>query len=294
LTGTFYLKDDVMHDKRPSRTAYKVALNILSLGAKPGMAEALPSGIVDATEKLLIASGAAGAKTVRWYRSPRMVFVFEAFDWMMPGQFEAFAHRKAFCERQVREGIAAGAAQVLVLGAGYDTMGWRLAPEFPNVDFFEIDHPATACLKAKGIGEMGPRPNLHLIAEDLGKRKLVDVLTDDKNWDMCASTTIVAEGLLQYLPSQAVCDLFTQCASIAADTRIAFTYIPAREDGQPDAGPQTRLVMWLLKVGGEPWFWSVRPEELGQFLEASGWTNSPELVGATGKHGVELYAVATK
>jgi len=28
---------------------------------------------------------------------------------MMPGQFEAFAHRKAFCERQVRETIAAGA-----------------------------------------------------------------------------------------------------------------------------------------------------------------------------------------
>jgi methyltransferase (TIGR00027 family) len=294
LTGTFYLKDDVMHDKRPSRTAYKVALNILSLGAKPGMAEALPSGIVDATEKLLIASGAAGAKTVRWYRSPRMVFVFEAFDWMMPGQFEAFAHRKAFCERQVREGIAAGAAQVLVLGAGYDTMGWRLAPEFPNVDFFEIDHPATACLKAKGMGKMGPRPNLHLISEDLGKRKLVDILTDDENWDLCASTTIVAEGLLQYLPYQAVRDLFTQCASIAADTRIAFTYIPTREDGRPDVGPWTGLVLWLLKVGGEPWLWSIRPEEVGQFLETSGWTNAPELVGADGKHGVELFAVATK
>lgn len=66
---------------------------------------------------------------------------------MMPGQFVAFAHRKAFCERQVREGIGAGASQVLVLGAGYDTMGWRLAPEFSGVSFFEIDHPATARLK---------------------------------------------------------------------------------------------------------------------------------------------------
>jgi len=283
-----------MHDERPSRTAYKVALNILTLGAKPGMAEVLPPGIVDATEKLLIVSGAAGAKIVRWSRSPRMVFVYEAFDWMMPGQFEAFAHRKAFCERQVREGIAAGAAQVLVLGAGYDTMGWRLAPEFPNVDFFEIDHPATARIKAKGIEEMGSQPNLHLIAEDLGKRKLVGVLTEDKDWDLGASTTIVAEGLLQYLPSQAVRDLFTQCALIAAESRIAFTYIPTREDGRPDAGPRTGLVLWFLKIGGESWLWSISPEELGQFLKASGWTNAPELVGATGNHGVELYAMATK
>jgi O-methyltransferase involved in polyketide biosynthesis len=63
---------------------------------------------------------------------------------MMRGQFEAFGHRKAFCERQVREGIGAGAAQILVLGAGYDTLGWWLAPEFKSVNFFEIDHPATA------------------------------------------------------------------------------------------------------------------------------------------------------
>ncbi|MFC1859675.1 class I SAM-dependent methyltransferase [Thermodesulfobacteriota bacterium] len=283
-----------MREGTPSKTARKVALNIVTLGAKPRMEEVLPPGIVETTAELLVASGAAAATVVRWSRSSRMVFVYEAFDWMMPGQFEAFAHRKAFCERQVREGIAAGAAQVLVLGAGYDTMGWRLAPEFPNVNFFEIDHPATACLKAKGIEEMGPRPNLHLIAEDLGKRKLVDVHTDDEDWDLCASTAIVAEGLLQYLPSQAVRDLFTQCASIAADSRIAFTYIPTREDGRPDAGPWTGLVLWLLKVGGEPWLWSVPLEELGQFLEASGWTNVPELVEATGKHGVELYAVATK
>jgi len=283
-----------MHDERASRTAYKVALNILALGSTPGMAEVLPSGIVDATEKLLTTSGAAGAKTVRWHRSPRMAYVYRAFDWMLPGQFEAFAHRKAFCERQVREGIAAGAGQILVLGAGYDTMGWRLAPEFPNVDFFEIDHPATACLKAKGIEEMGPRPNLHLIAEDLGKRKLVDVLTEDEDWGLCASTTIVAEGLLQYLPAQSVRDLFTQCAAIATDSRIAFTYIPTREDGRPDAGPRTGLVLWFLKVGGEPWLWSIRPEELGRFLNTSGWTNAPELAGATGKQGVELHAVATK
>ena len=156
-----------MHKGKPSRTAYKVAVNVVTLGAKPGMNEVLPPGIVDATEDLLVASGVARTGTVRWARSQRAVAIYEALDWMLPGQFEAFAHRKAFCERQVRDGIAAGAEQILVLGAGYDTLGWRLTPEFPGVSFFEIDHPATAGVKARGIEAMGRRDNLHLIAEDL-------------------------------------------------------------------------------------------------------------------------------
>ena len=264
-----------MHKQKPSKTAYKVALNILTLEANPDMAGVLPTGIADATEQLLIASGAARAKAVRWARSQRMARFYYAFDWMMPGQFEAFAHRKTFCERQVRESIGAGTSQILVLGAGYDTMGWRMAPEFPHINFFEIDHPATTALKLRGIEEMGQRGNLHLIAADLGQNRLVDVLANNKNWSQTAQTTIIAEGLLQYLRPEAVEDLFTQCASIADDSRMAFTYIPTRSDGRPDAGPWTGFILWLLNIGGEPWLWSVRPEKLGLFLETVGWGCNP-------------------
>jgi hypothetical protein len=161
-----------MHKDRPSMTARKVALNIVTLGSKEGMEKILPPGLVDSTAEMLVASGAVGPRTILVARSRRIVSVYEWFDWMLPGQFVAFAHRKAFCERQVRDGITRGASQVLVLGAGYDTMGWRLAPEFPDVNFFEIDHPTTARLKAIGVESMGRRDNLYLIAEDLGKRKL--------------------------------------------------------------------------------------------------------------------------
>ena len=284
-----------MRKDKPSRTAYKVALNVVTLGAKPGMDRFLPPGTVQATEKLLVASGAAEARTVRWSRSQRMVSVYEAFDWMLPGQFEAFAHRKAFCERQVRDGIGAGATQILVLGAGYDTMGWRLAPEFSGVNFFEIDHPATARLKDRGIDAMGRRKNLCLIAEDLGKRELVDVLKTNNSWDQSARTVIVAEGLVMYLPPEAVLDLFCQCAVVSGvGSRIAFSYIPTGADGRPDAGRWTGLMLWLQKVVGEPWTWSIRPEELGLFLEETGWTIALDQVETARKHGVEFYAVATK
>jgi methyltransferase (TIGR00027 family) len=255
----------------------------------------LPPGIVQATETLLVASGVAGARTVRWARSQRAVSVYEAFDWMLPGQFEAFAHRKTFCERQVRAGIGGGATQVLVLGAGYDTLGWRLAAEFSGVNFFEIDHPATARLKTRGIQAMGPRDNLCLIAEDLGERKLVEVLKSHESWDQSVPTIIVAEGLVMYLPPEAVRDLFCQCAEIVGvGSRVAFSYIPTGVDGRPDAGRWTGLMLWLQQLIGEPWLWSIRPESLSPFLEETGWTNTPELAGSTDKHGVEFYAVATK
>ena len=282
-----------MRKDKPSRTAYKVALNIVTLGAKPEMDKFLPSGIVEVTEKLLIASGAAGVRTLRWARSQRMVSVYEAFDWMLPGQFEAFAHRKAFCERQVRDGIGTGANQILVLGAGYDTMAWRLAPQFSEVNFFEIDHPATSRLKGSGIETMGRRNNLCLIAEDLGKRNLVDVLETNNSWDQSARTVILAEGLVMYLTPQAVRDLFCQCAEVTGvGSRIAFSYIPTGTDGRPDAGRWTSLMLWLQKIAGEPWLWSIHPEELGPFLAETEWSSVPELAGTTDKHGVEYYAVA--
>ena len=284
-----------MREDRPSRTAYKVALNILTLGMKPEMEGVLPAGIVDATERLLIASGAASASVVRWHRWPIMVSIYEAFDCMLLGQFEAFAHRKAFCEQQVRDGIEAGATQILALGAGYDTMGWRLAPEFPEVKFFEIDHPATARLKANGIKEMGQYDNLHLISEDLGKRKLVDVLISHKSWDQEAQVVIIAEGLLMYLPTPAVGDLFKQCAVISGvGTRIAFTYIGKGSDGRPDAGCCTGFLLWTLKVNGEPWLWSIQPEQIGRVLKENGWTYAPELVGEVNKRGVEFFGTAKK
>ena len=284
-----------MNKNTPSKTARKVALNIVTLGAKPGMDKVLPPNISETTAKLLVASGAISEKVGRLARSPKMVAVYEAFDWMMPGQFEAFAQRKAFCERQVRDGIVGGATQILVLGAGYDTMGWRLAPEFANVNFFEIDHPATASLKATGIEAMGRRDNLYLIKEDLSKEKLLDVLEADYSWDSKKQTVIVAEGLLQYLPPEAVDNLFKQCSAIAGPgSRIAFTYIATGANGRPDAGPWTSLALWILKITGEPWIWSMQLEKLGGFLKDTGWTNAPELVGATNKYGVEYQGVATK
>jgi hypothetical protein len=53
-------------------------------------------------------------------------------------------------------------------------------------------------------------------------------------------------------------------------------------------------MLWLQKAAGEPWTWSIRPEELGSFLEETGWRYVPEQVETARKRGVEFFAVATK
>lgn len=283
-----------MKSDRPSRTARKVALNILALGAKPEMQDILPDGIVDATARLLVAAGVVGEGAVRFARSRAAVAIYEAFDWMMPGQFEAFGHRKAFCERTVRDGIAAGAIQVLVLGAGYDTLGWRLAPEFHGVRFVEIDSPATGERKAMGIAGLGPRDNLRLIRADLASRTLVDVLAAVDDWVDAAPSVVIAEGLTPYLPPEAVRDLFLQCGrATGAGSRFAFTYIGAGDDGRPDAGRWTGLLLWILEASGEPWLWSIRPDALPSFLEEVGWSCSDaDRPDESRVRGIEHYQVA--
>ena len=284
-----------MRKDKPSRTAYKVAMNILTLGEKPGMDVYFPPGVLETTAELLVASNAAGKRSVQWARSKRMLAVYEALDWMLPGQFEAFAHRKAFCEHHVREGIALGASQILVLGAGYDTLSWRLSAEFPEVKFFEIDHPATVSLKARGVDAMGLQPNLFLIAEDLGERDLIDVLAENPNWYQNATSVMIAEGLVMYLMPESVKRLFDQCAASAGmGSRIAFSYIPTGTDGRLDAGPRTGMMLWLQKVGGEPWLWSILPEDLGSFLEETSWKINGDHQWAARKFGVEYFVAAER
>lgn len=281
--------------EKPSRTAYKVALNVITLGSKPEMDQVLPEGIVSATEMLLIKSGIIGDKAAAFSRSKWAVSIYEAFDWLLPGQFEAFAHRKAFCENHVREGIRAGAEQVLVLGAGYDTLGWRLAPLFPRVGFFEIDHPATARLKAKGIEAMSRPENLHLIAEDLGVKQLSLILEQNDIWCLDGKTVIIAEGLVMYLRPESVRNLFEECGCVAGQgSRIVFSYIPMGKNRRPDVGRCTGVMLWLQKLAGEPWLWSIYPEDLALFLEDTGWVENVDQQRSKHKHGVEYFAVGVK
>ena len=243
---------------KPSQTALKVALNIIALENVEKMKEVLPEGIVDKTVQLLINSNATNLRRIEKHQSPKIVNLYKKFDWLLPGQFEAMGYRKAAFETAVRDAIKNGALQVLVLGSG--------------VKFFEIDHPDTAIYKTEGVDKLGKANNHFILHEDLSKKQLRDVLDKYEYWEKNAKSIITAEGLLQYLPPSSVSELFEQCKIISGNgSKIAFTYVGQAANGKPDAGPKSKLMLWILKTFGEAWLWSTKENDLRKLLFSNDW-----------------------
>jgi O-methyltransferase involved in polyketide biosynthesis len=241
---------------------------LAKLSVKDDWAQRLPPGLVEVTERLLLASGSPGygPRLVRVSRRPWMIRVYQIQDRMMPGQWEGFGHRKVFIQQQVEAAIEQGARQVLVVGAGFDTLCLRLAPQNSHVQFFEVDHPATSAAKARGIALEGQRGNMIQIAADL-------------------SEMLVVEGLLQYLTDDEVRGLFGGAAACTPPgSRIAFTH------GIPG---ERKLLSTLVRLVGEPWKSDVRSEDLPEYIEGTGWAVTSD-VDTDSAHGVERYAVAER
>ena len=246
---------------RVSNTALKVGLVLITLNEKPGWRERLPEGLVDLTERLLLAADVLGygRTAIALSKRPWVVRLSERSERRMPGIFEAIGRRKLFMEQQVRLAIEDGATQVLVLGAGFDTLCLRLAPRYPDVRFFEIDRPATSAAKATGVAEIGQPENMTLVVADLASQSLSTVLPEIDCWASDGQTVVVAEGLLLYLDSDDVRALFLDIADCTgAGSRVAFSYGIA-----VDRYPTTQTMLRLI---GEPWLSSCQPTDLPDYV----------------------------
>ena len=276
-----------MKQGRISQTALKVALGLITLSVKDDWSQRLPPDLVEITERLLLASGSPGygPGLMRMSKQRWMIRVYQFQDRMMPGQWEGFGHRKVFMNQQVEAAIEQGARQVLVLGAGFDTLCLRLAPKYPEVRFVEIDHPSTSVAKARGIEKVGQPENMIQIAADLGERSLPKVLSEDGHWDASQRSVIVAEGLFQYLTDEEVRGLMTDAAACTSPgSRIAFSHaIPG----------DRRLLSALVRLISEPWKSEVRSEDLPSYVDGTGWAMISD-IDDDAEHGVERYGVAER
>ena len=276
-----------MKQGRISQTALKVALSLVTLSVKDDWAQRLPPGLVEVSERLLMASGSPGynARMMRMSKQSWMKRVYQIQDLMMPGQFEGFGHRKIFVQQRVEAGIEQGSQQVLVLGAGFDTLCLRLAPQHSQVQFFEIDHPATSAAKARGVALEGQPANMIQIGADLGEQALSKVLSEDGRWQSSLPSVLTAEGLFQYLSDDEVRGLLSDAASCTSPgSRLVFTHaIPG----------ERRILSILTRLIAEPWKSAVRSEDLPEYVEGTGWTMISD-VDTDLAHGVERYAVAER
>jgi len=181
----------------------------------------------------------------------------------IPGILRHYALRKKCFSRLVREAIADGINQVVILGAGFDVLGLELHEEFKNTQFWEIDHPATQRYKARGVDINALR--FHFVPADLQGSKVDSALLVDFN--PVERTMWIAEGVLMYLPPRVVKEQFETIGRLSAPgSRFAFTFMEPQHDGPIRFRGQTRLVDWWLKRRGEPFSWGINRREIAQFI----------------------------
>ena len=251
-----------------------VAANLALLRGDPALGYLVPPLAEDAGLKFVAEARGRGL-LLRLPRPLLRRLVNGWSNWLLHGIVTHYAVRKRYIEEVARGALAEGGAQLVVIGAGYDTLALRLHREHPSVRFYEVDHPATQRAKRAVIArESLAAPNLTLVAADLGVRALADVLREAPDYDAGARTMFVCEGVLMYLAPADVAALFAAVGAAGAPgSTFAFTFFEPDARGRPNfKGGATRLVDAWLRLVGEPYRWGIARDALPAFLAAAGFT----------------------
>lgn len=184
--------------------------------------------------------------------------------------------RHRYIDDRLGEALAAGAQQVVVLGAGYDARAFRFAEALAGRPVFELDHPATQGRKEKVLQRIArtlppPAVDVRRIAIDFERASLEKKLAA-ADFDPSLPTFFVWEGVSMYLTREAVKRTLASLARLApAGSGIAFdAWFLLDDPGLRSTWH--RLSANLLHLLGEPVTFSLHPEDAGPFLAGLGFT----------------------
>jgi O-methyltransferase involved in polyketide biosynthesis len=211
-------------------------------------------------DRYLAAAAASRALAPLWWALERAT---------LPGIIAHYARRKLTIEMHVRAAFATGNySHLYVLGAGFDTLALRLAPEFPHVQFIEIDHPATQAVKREALATQAPHSqNVSFQAADLSNAPLTPLFGNNE-----ARRLTIAEGLLMYLNAARVTEI-VQAALMGnqgASNTMCFSYMEQRDNLPAGFRPRSRLIDLWLKLKREPFLWSADEEGLNTLVARAG------------------------
>ena len=154
--------------------------------------------MVDALHPLMAASGALGGPSLETYLLAR----HRAIDALLTDAVD-------------RHGIT----QVIEVAAGMSARGWRFANRYgAELTYVEADLPAMAERKRAALERIGSLSGTHRVAEldalrESGPGSLAELAGE---LDPGAGTTIITEGLLGYLPTDSVLELWARFAEALA------------------------------------------------------------------------------
>jgi methyltransferase (TIGR00027 family) len=257
---------------KASATARLIAGATVLCASDPTTADLIPSGSARWCEAFLSASN-SGRRLVASCRSPLVRSAWRLLENAThPGIVLHWMMRKRWIESQVRTAIADGADQVVVLGAGFDTLGVRLAVERPDIRVIEIDHPATLAEKRPAVETMLGSGPVVLVEQDFSRVDAFESALPPGAIDRNRKTIFIAEGLLMYLPESQIRSMLRELAT-ATDTssQLIFSFMVERPGGEIGFEPRSALVSFWLAIKHEPFRWSLDPARAKEFARELGW-----------------------
>jgi methyltransferase (TIGR00027 family) len=181
------------------------------------------------------------------------------------------AARSRFAQERAIAAVEAGARQVVVLGAGLDTFGYRWRPP-SGVHVFEVDHAITQTWKRQRLAEIGVQEpeGLTYVSVDLETDDMATALRQAGIYDNQRSVVLWL-GVLPYLTIETVTATLTDLAGLGA-IDVVFDYgEPAeRRGGRARQDHEVRAAR--VAALGEPWLTFLSPAELCVLLADTGWT----------------------
>ena len=245
-----------MKADRASRTAHLVALGRAladaGLSHVPGFRD--PTARVFLTEK----GKRSFAKTERAFRHGKRGLAPDAARVMA----DLIALRTTAIDAAVRDEIAGGATQLVILGAGYDGRAWRLS-ELSGVKVFEVDHSATQGEKRARVAELPPAiGTVSFVSIDFEREALGTVL-DRAGHDRSSPTCWIWEGVVMYLTREAMRATLAGIAERSAPgSTLILNYHTAH---------RRFLARLVFRLIGEPQISAWTREEMAADLRSAGF-----------------------
>jgi len=197
------------------------------------------------------------------------------------GFVRAMTERTRFIDEALERAIGAGATQVLIPGAGFDSHAYRSRELLASVRVFEVDRPAMLAFKRRRVDAAlgGPPENVTYVPIDVEKEDLPASLARH-GYDISEQTFVIMEGLTMYVPEEALRATFRFIASHAPGSSVVFDFATrAMVEGikQIDLAsipPAARagLERFLNLIKDEPWVFGIPVDGEKELLAELGLT----------------------
>jgi methyltransferase (TIGR00027 family) len=256
-----------VQNDQASRTALLIAASLVLLHRDPKHSGLVSKTSADVCAQILDAHSARTRLFLKIVRKDWFRPIAESIERLtIPGILLHYALRKKCIAALVRSALINGATQVVVIGAGFDPLSFQLHQEFPDGQFWEIDHPATQRHKLHIFSKIGV-DQLHFVAMDLSAAAFDSEALIKSGFDPARRAVWIAEGLLMYLTPDVVASLMQTLKSLSAPgSQFVFTFMEKQSDGRIRFHSQSKLVDWWLRRRGEPFVWGTTRSELVTFV----------------------------